>query len=326
MPTQIAPAPSAERMGIFRRIETGLERVFEGGIGRTFKSHVQPAELARKLRKEMDDHRTISVSQVYVPNIYTVFLAPPDREQFATYEASLRTELGSYLTEYARRQAYTLPGRVRVVIDTADELEVGLFGIAVTTEEEPRMSDLPRHSPRAAVVGDAVGMPLPEPEPEPASAQSELPAEFLLDDEHLPDEPPAPDVEPELPVALPTVPVATIDPPAASETALMSARDARAAGLTREEWALEWPGGRQILDRRAVVLGRSKECDVVLDDRNVSRRHAELIRNGDGFLLRDLDSTNGCAINGKRVREAPVAPGDTITIGSISLRLETTRS
>jgi hypothetical protein len=91
-------------MGILRRIESSIERVFEGGFGRTFKSNVQPVELARKLRKEMDDHRTISVSQVYVPNIYTVYLSASDRDQFATYEASLRTELAAYLTEHARRE------------------------------------------------------------------------------------------------------------------------------------------------------------------------------------------------------------------------------
>ena len=112
-------------MGFLRRIENGLEGVFEGGIGRTFRSHVQPVELARKLAKEMDDHRTISVSQVYVPNVYTLYLAPPDREQFATYEASLRTELASYLGEHARREGYTVPGRIRVLIERAEELPLG---------------------------------------------------------------------------------------------------------------------------------------------------------------------------------------------------------
>ena len=137
-------------MGILRRIETRLERTFEGGFGRTFKSNVQPVELARKLAKEMDENRTISVSQVYVPNIYSIYLSPADRTQFETFEASLRSELAGYLTQHAKRQAYSLPGRIRVVIETADELEIGLFGIAVATEEEPRFPDMPPHSERAA--------------------------------------------------------------------------------------------------------------------------------------------------------------------------------
>ena len=75
-----------------------------------------------------------------------------------------------------------------------------------------------------------------------------------------------------------------------------------------------------------MVLGRSRECDIVLDDRSVSRRHAELVRHGDGFLLRDLDSTNGSAVNGKRIRESPVLPGDDITLGTVALTLEQSRT
>ena len=89
---------------------------------------------------------------------------------------------------------------------------------------------------------------------------------------------------------------------------------------------LSWDGGRHVIERRAVVLGRSRDCDVVLDDRSVSRRHAELVRHGDGFLLRDLDSTNGSAVNGKRIREAAVQPGDDITVGTVALTFEQTRT
>jgi Protein of unknown function (DUF3662)/FHA domain len=309
-------------MGILRRIESRLERTFEGGFGRTFKSNVQPVELARKLAKEMDDNRTISVSQVYVPNIYTIYLSSPDRQQFATFEASLRSELAGYLTQHAKRQAYSLPGRIRVVIETAEELELGLFGIAVATEEEPRFPEMPPHSERA-VEAREVGA---------------LPPEFLADDDpivnravEIPEAPAAeapPAVVPPV-VPVPPAPVPELDdeePAAASETALISAREARAADLAREEYVLSWDGGRHVIERRAVVLGRSRECDIVLDDRSVSRRHAELVRHGDGFLLRDLDSTNGSSVNGKRIKEAAVEPGDDILLGTVALTFEQTRT
>ena len=64
----------------------------------------------------------------------------------------------------------------------------------------------------------------------------------------------------------------------------------------------------------------------MLDDRSVSRRHAELVRHGDGFLLRDLDSTNGSSVNGKRIREAPSSRGDAITLGTVALTFEQTRT
>ena len=53
---------------VLRAIEQKIEALFEGIFGRAFRTTVQPVELARKLGKEMDDHRTVSVSRVYVPN------------------------------------------------------------------------------------------------------------------------------------------------------------------------------------------------------------------------------------------------------------------
>ncbi len=293
-------------MGFLRRIENRLEGVFEGGIGRTFRSHVQPVELARKLTKEMDDNKVISVQQVYVPNVYTVFLAPDDREQFLAYEARLRTELAGYLTEHARREGYSLPGRARVMIETATELEVGTFGIAAEMEETQPPNAAPEAAPVAAPArlpaefgGGAVPAAV---EPVPAAAA------LVADPFAIPDAveiaPPAATPTPAAPVAPPpsTPPVTPIVAPA--------------------PWVLVWPGGATPIGNAALVIGRSKDCDVPLADGNVSRRHAELGRSDGGFVLRDLDSTNGTLVNGRRVRHATVGVGDEITIGTSTLRIE----
>src|SRR3954465_11370334 len=107
-------------MSVLRTIESKLESLFEGVFGRAFRTNVQPVELARKLVKEMDDHRTVSVSRIYVPNEYTVYLSPPDREQFSSYEGSLRNELQDYLAEHARREGYVLLTPPVVAIETDD--------------------------------------------------------------------------------------------------------------------------------------------------------------------------------------------------------------
>ena len=73
-------------------------------------------------------------------------------------------------------------------------------------------------------------------------------------------------------------------------------------------------------ERRALVIGRSPGCDLVLDDPTVSRHHAELVREEDGWVLRDMGSTNGTRINGWRVRRAVVARGDEIAVGATRLR------
>jgi len=115
---------------VLRAVEKRIEALFEGVFGRAFRTNVQPVELARKLAKEMDDHRTVSVSRVYVPNEYTVYLSPGDRQQFESYEDSLRSELQEYLSEHARRESYALLSSARVLMETDADLDVGEFGIA----------------------------------------------------------------------------------------------------------------------------------------------------------------------------------------------------
>jgi hypothetical protein len=125
-------------MSVLRSIESKLESLFEGVFGRAFRANVQPVELARKLVKEMDDHRTVSVSRVYVPNEYTVYLSPGDREQFSGFEESMRDELAEYLAEHARREGYVLLTPPRVLVETDEDLDVGVFGIATRLVRGPR--------------------------------------------------------------------------------------------------------------------------------------------------------------------------------------------
>jgi hypothetical protein len=123
---------------VLRTIEQKLEALFEGIFGRAFRTNVQPVELARKLAKEMDDHRTVSVSRVYVPNEYTIYLSPADREQFEGYEDNLKGELQDYLSEHARREEYALLSPARVLMETDADLDVGEFGIATRMVQPER--------------------------------------------------------------------------------------------------------------------------------------------------------------------------------------------
>jgi hypothetical protein len=137
-------------LSVLRAIESKIEGLFEGVFGRAFRTHVQPVELARKLVKEMDEHRTVSVSRIYVPNEYTVYLAPDDRAQFAGYEEQLRTELQDYLAEHARRESYMLMTPPVVLMESDDDLAVGEFGIAtrmVQPEGRRRAAPVPEEPP-----------------------------------------------------------------------------------------------------------------------------------------------------------------------------------
>jgi hypothetical protein len=156
---------------VLRGIEQRLERIFEGVFGRAFRTNVQPVELARKLTKEMDEHRSTSVTRVYVPNEYTIYLSPGDREQFEGYENSLVSELEEYLAEHAARENYALLTPPRIVFETDDDLGVGEFGIAT------RMAQHGRHGeaeiPESAVPG-ATMIYKPRTQPTEAASLEEL--------------------------------------------------------------------------------------------------------------------------------------------------------
>jgi len=165
---------------VLRTIEQKIESLFEGAFGRAFRRNVQPVELARKLAKEMDDYKMVSVSQVYAPNEYVVYLSPRDRDQFESYEPALVKELEDYLAEHGRREGYLLLSRPNVSFRTDEDLEVGLFGIsnrmiqreAPDSPPEPDVESGATRIYRAtpseteAVSAEELGM---EPEQEPAT-------------------------------------------------------------------------------------------------------------------------------------------------------------
>jgi hypothetical protein len=249
-------------MSVLRTIESKLESLFEGVFGRAFRTNVQPVELARKLVKEMDDHRSVSVSRVYVPNEYTIYLSPGDREQFASFEDSLRDELQDYLAEHARRERYVLLTPPRVKLESDADLDIGVFGIATR---------LVRGS-KAVPAG--------------APAEEAAPGATMV---YKPVVPPVED---------------------GNGTAVESEVEAQPIP------ALTIAGRRLELAGERTVIGRSKDCDVQVSDPNVSRRHAEIRREGDAYVLHDLDSTNGVEVGGKRVRRLELSDGSRFTIGS----------
>src|SRR5918911_492516 len=144
-------------MSVLRNLEAKLGGLVEGAFGRAFKTNVQPVELAHKLAKEMEDHQMASVSRVYVPNHYRIFLSPKDREQFASYEPALRKELSDYLLEHARQESFALSTRPQVEFHTDERLDLGEFGIQAQLlappEEEPKAEGPQAQAPSAGDFG-----------------------------------------------------------------------------------------------------------------------------------------------------------------------------
>jgi hypothetical protein len=125
----------------------------------------------------MDDHRMISVSRVYAPNEYSIYLSPADREQFESYEESLVTELQEYLAEHARRESYVLLSSPTVLVNTDADLEVGEFGIATRmVQPEPGQEpDVPEAVPGATMVYEPkAGLPTQAATPEELGVPPEV--------------------------------------------------------------------------------------------------------------------------------------------------------
>ena len=78
-------------------------------------------------------------------------------------------------------------------------------------------------------------------------------------------------------------------------------------------------GSRFLLDSDATTAGRHPSSDIFLDDVTVSRRHAEFVRTGDGFAVRDVGSLNGTYVNRERIDETSLASGDEVQVGKYRL-------
>ncbi|HVA42847.1 MAG TPA: DUF3662 and FHA domain-containing protein [Acidimicrobiales bacterium] len=113
----------------------------------------------------------------------------------------------------------------------------------------------------------------------------------------------------------------TAEPSLSSGVFRVGARtEAGAGGMTS---SLLLPDGRRVtMGDQPLTIGRLPESAVVIDDPNVSRRHAELVRRDGAVILVDLGSTNGTLVNGVQVTESPLSDGDELTVGATALRYE----
>lgn len=257
-------------MSVLRNLEAKLADLVEGTFGRVFRSEVRPVELARKLAREMDEHKTVSVSRTYVPNEYVVWLSPQDRELFAEVEGSLIEELSGYLLEHARRERLALLSRPQIEFRTDERLSLGEFGIQTRVVRPAEEA--------AALEPDA-----------PHAVQSDHGNTMIY---------------------------STAGRIRGPVEEVQGTRPTRALVLAEGRRHVVAPGG--------ATIGRSRDCDIVLSDANVSRRHAEVLPAAAGaWTISDLGSTNGVHVNGRRVEGSELLQsGDRIALGTAEIGFE----
>lgn len=244
-------------MSIFSGLEGSLEKCIEGFFKDKSGGCVQPVEIAKRLAREMRDYRRVSVSNVYVPNHYTVYFHPSDWENISTFASLLSGELQEYVKQKAEEKKYTLAGAP--VIDFAPDETLAAGNMRVESA----------FSEASPVEGHA---------PEEESIEH---TQFFTPHKDCVRVESAPFVYGRLQVE---------------------------AG----------PDMGKIFDLSAdsIVIGRRSDCDIVLKDTSVSRRHARLELHRSRYTISDLGSTNSTLVNGVKINTKVLEAGDMVVMGT----------
>ncbi|WP_274560609.1 FhaA domain-containing protein [Streptomyces spiramyceticus] len=286
-------------MGVMKRFEQRLEGLVNGTFAKVFKSEVQPVEIAGALQRECDNNATIwNRERTVVPNDFIVELSTPDYERLSPYSGQLGDELSGLVRDYAKQQRYTFMGPIKVHLEKAEDLDTGLYRVrsrtlASSTSQAPGQQSPPvgqpgpgQHSPApAAPRGGGYGYPPAAPPPMPAAP------------------PPSHGARP--------------GPAAAPDRRPAAPGPGPMPGAQTRRW-IEINGTRHQISRPTLVLGRSTEADVRIDDPGVSRRHCE-IRTGTPSTIQDLGSTNGIVVDGQHTTRATLRDGSRIVVGSTTI-------
>jgi hypothetical protein len=225
-----------------RNFERRLGGLVEGLFSKTFRSGVQPVEIAKRVVRAMDDGKQVAVNEVWAPNHFEISLSSEDGPKFQQIETALVAELKTVILDNAGERGWGLVGPPEVEFFVDNKLKRGDLEV----EGSLVQGDQPVEPSKAAVAA------VP-----PKRAQLRV---------------------------------------------------------------LEDDGVRAIpVDRELMTIGRLSECDVVVNDSQASRRHAQ-IRTADGVsTVTDLGSTNGTKVNGRDVQSAPLSNGDRITVGATQI-------
>ncbi|MFF1412716.1 FhaA domain-containing protein [Streptomyces sp. NPDC058289] len=277
-------------MGVLKRFEQRLEGLVNGTFAKVFKSEVQPVEIAGALQRECDNNATIwNRERTVVPNDFIVELSTGDYERLSPYSGQLGDELAGLVRDYAKQQRYSFMGPIKVQLEKADDLDTGLYRVRSRT-----LAASTSQSPGQPGPGQGQGHQAPPAQPggygyPPASA-------------------------PPMPAGPPPGGPGARRPGAGGPG---GPAPVPTGGAVRRHW-IEINGTRHQISRPTLVLGRSTEADVRIDDPGVSRRHCE-IRTGTPSTIQDLGSTNGIVVDGQHTTRATLRDGSRIVVGSTTI-------
>jgi len=259
--------------------------------GRGSELYVQPAELARRLVDEMEDHKVSRAPHTMVPNRYTIFLCPEDHERLHGREDALIEKLERHLAKHVRSKRYDLPGEIRVGVALDEDLRFGHFGILAGQDaSEPAGWDMAPRVEQMPPRGVTQTRPSPGAQAAPrfSGAGSPVPAGGTRD----------------------------------GATEVIRPDEATHMDLARQTLVIRAGNREREFAKGRVIVGRGRDVDFTVEDPNVSRRHAAIYWSDGKVVIEDLGSTNGTMVNGYPVSSTVVRPGDVIVIGDCRITVE----
>jgi hypothetical protein len=297
------------RQNPLAKLEAFMQRIVESPFNWLFPSKLEPIEISRKLERAMDDNTMLQgEGRRLAPNSYDVYLSIKDHQQISPSQVPLTRDWQNQLVEFARRRHYTLktvpiirlhsdtnlrPGTIRIDAEQADSSAGGEGGMMSTQALSKQQLD------------DIRAKLAPEPQqPQPNMSGGAAPRHGGSGASHRNSSTHS------QPGLVPTIPPAAAAP--AMPQAWLTIRLPQAGQQTYR------------IEKPLVNIGRQLSNDIIVEDKRVSRFHAQIKYQPDGqFAIFDLGSTNGITINNTpHMRQHTLHNGDQFTIGSYDFYFE----
>ena len=125
-------------MGLFDRLEAGIERAVQGTFARHLRSAVHPVEIASNIRRAMDDRAVTSSGRAIVPNQFVIELSPGDYDRLAPDLQHVEMDLVAAAEEHCDGQRYQPAGPIDIIFEEHDDLETGVFRLRPSKASRPR--------------------------------------------------------------------------------------------------------------------------------------------------------------------------------------------
>lgn len=259
-------------MSLMARFEGMAEFLFTGAFKKG-AARLQPVEIAKELVKKMLKNKQVSISQVYVPNIYRVYLNSSDWGPLASFGDVFLIELSKYLFAEAQRNGYTFLTKPAIELHADETVNPREMVVEVDFDDSIEVDWGEEDNEGENENGN---------EPDNQSNWRESTTIFR-------------------------------------ESVLTKSPVKDSLGRDSDYFIeiIEGPdvGQSFLLKEDDVFVGRHGQCELVLHDPEVSRRHLKIASGENGWYLDDLGSTNGSYVNGQRITHHTTAPGDRIQIG-----------